>query len=202
MVKLSFLVEGQTEETFVKSVIKPHLQSLKFRPKDVIEIALVGGNGGDVSIQRLSEHLNILAEGCDYVTTLCDYYGFRGLLQNETKLSLEARILKSVDRHLRKKVIPYVQMYEFEGLLFSSPHFINAVMDKHGLITWADNILKECNGNPEGINNGINTAPSKRLRKFEYSKRNGPRIAKDIGLIRLRKKCHGFNKWLDRLEKL
>jgi hypothetical protein len=34
-------------------------------------------------------------------------------------------------------LIPYVQMYEFEGLLFSSPSAIASVLQNDGLESWA-----------------------------------------------------------------
>ena len=59
---------------------------------------------------------------------------------------------------------------------------------------------------PEQINDGPTTAPSRRLeavfggtyRKTEH----GPLIAEDIGLDVIRAKCRGFNEWVSRLEGL
>jgi hypothetical protein len=87
-------------------------------------------------------------------------------------------------------------MYEFEGLLFSSP---SARRNK----TLGEDILDQFNGNPELINNSSQTAPSKRLAVTPYRKTtHGPNIAKEIGLDVLREKCKGFNDWLSRLEAL
>ena len=95
-------------------------------------------------------------------------------------------------------------MYEFEGLLFSSPEHIAVVLQGESLKVWANNILISFNNNPEKVNNSVETAPSKRLEKFtNYRKTtHGPNIAQQIGLEKMRTMCTGFNDWLTELEKL
>ena len=61
--------------------------------------------------------------------------------------------------------------------------------------------------NPEEINEGQETAPSKRIIKEipEYKGQKatiGPLVAAKIDLDVLREKCKHFNEWLTRLEKL
>jgi hypothetical protein len=67
-------------------------------------------------------------------------------------------------------LIPYLQMYEFEGLLFSSPADMAYILQNENIKNWAENILKKFNGNPELINNSSQTAPSKRLIVTPYRK--------------------------------
>jgi len=60
---------------------------------------------------------------------------------------------------------------------------------------------------PEKINDGNETAPSKRIIKEfpEYAPAKataGPIIANSIGLPTIRKKCPHFNEWLTKLEQL
>ena len=58
---------------------------------------------------------------------------------------------------------------------------------------------------PELINDGAETAPSKRILKQipEYDKVTaGWTVAEQIGLTTLRHKCPHFNDWLTRLEQL
>jgi hypothetical protein len=94
-------------------------------------------------------------------------------------------------------------MYEFEGLLFSSPSTIATVLQQDEIRLWAEDILHQFHGNPELINNSSQTAPSKRLAVTPYRKTtHGPNIAKEIGLDILRGKCKGFGDWLSRLEAL
>ena len=117
---------------------------------------------------------------------------------------MEQKIVDSVAAPLRNRIIPYIQMYEFEGLLFSSPEAIENNISQTGLAEWAKNVLKQFNNEPEMINDSPDTAPSKRLiNAANFIKTvHGPNICKDIGLQVLRDKCVGFGNWLSRLESL
>jgi len=200
MVRLAISVEGPTEERFVHKVMAPYLASRDIYANPM----LLGRSGGDVSMSRIKKDLNHLAKSFDKVTTLYDFYGFRGKGDADNKESLEQKIVDSVAIPLRNRIIPYVQMYEFEGLLFSSPDAIESNILENGLSDWATAILNDFDGNPERINDSVNTAPSKRLlKKSSYIKTvHGPNIALDIGLEVLREKCSGFDAWLSQLEAL
>ena len=196
MVRVGISVEGATEERFIKISLVPHLVQ-----KNIFVTPV--SMGGNVSIDRVRHEINKLIYSFDVVTTFYDFYGFKRKQKAETKSSLETQILESVPKALRGKVIPYIQMYEFEGLLFSSPSTIATVLQQEDIRPWAEEILHEFNGNPELINNSPQTAPSKRLAITPYRKTtHGPNIAKQIGLDVLRKKCKGFNDWLSHLEAL
>ena len=59
--------------------------------------------------------------------------------------------------------------------------------------------------NPELINDGPETAPSKRILKEipEYDKASaGVSVTSKIGLPQLRNRCRHFNEWLGQLENL
>ena len=188
MVRLAISVEGQTEEHFIKSVIVPHLQK---RNIDAVPI-LLGRTGGDVYVPRIKKDLNNLANSFDIVTTLYDFYGFKNKDKAENKKSLEQKIVDCVAAPLRKQIIPYVQMYEFEGILFSSPEAIANNLGQPKLIDWANDILLKFDSDPEKINDSPQTAPSKLLGKTSYIKTlHGPNIAKKIGLHTLRNRCAG-----------
>ncbi len=200
MVRLAISVEGQTEERFIQKVLVPYLQDREIYAQPV----LLGRSGGDVYLPRVKKDLNCLARSFDKVTTLYDFYGFRGKDKTESKKTLEQKIMNCVSASLREQIIPYVQMYEFEGLLFSSPEAIENIIHQPGLEDWANGVLQEFKGNPEKINDSRETAPSKRLLdESGYRKTmHGPDIAEEIGLNVLRKKCTGFGDWLSRLETL
>ena len=197
MVRLAISIEGSTEERFIKMVLAPHLQKRRIH---VTPISLDGG----ITIGRIRKELNPLASSFDVVTTLYDFYGFQGKSADENKVSLEEKIKNSVSNKLQGKVIPYIQMYEFEGLLFASPRAIEDNIEQIGLADWAKEILRQFGNDPERINDSPQTAPSKRLlSRTDYIKTvHGPNIAKDIGLDTLREKCTGFGEWLSRLETL
>ena len=116
MIRLAVSVEGQTEEEFVKRVLDEHLRPLGVAPEPILI-------GGSVTVRRLASDMALLYHSHDSVTSLVDYYGF----QRKGDRSVEA-----LEAHLREKtgervgagwdenrVFPYVQMHEFEGLLFS-----------------------------------------------------------------------------------
>lgn len=200
MVRLAISVEGPTEERFVEMVLKPHLQT-----REIYAYPFpLGGAGGYVYIPRIKEDLNNLANSFDKVTTLYDFYGFRGKDATENKSSLEQKIVDCVAAPLRRRIIPYVQMYEFEGILFSSPEAIENNIQQRDLAQWAENILRQFGNDPERINDSEQTAPSKRLiSQANYIKTvHGPNIAREIGLAVLRVRCAGFGVWLDTLEAL
>jgi hypothetical protein len=61
--------------------------------------------------------------------------------------------------------------------------------------------------NPEEIDDGATTAPSKRIIKLipEYEHRKasaGPIIAEKIGLRRIRERCPHFDEWIKKMERL
>ncbi len=200
MVRLAISVEGQTEEIFVNKVIVPYLERMEIYAQPI----LLGNTGGDVSFSRIKKDLNTLANSFDNVTTLYDFYGFRGKNENETKETLEQRITDTVAVPLHGRILPYVQMYEFEGLLFSSPDAIANNLGDPELVAWAESILRQFGNDPERINDSPQTAPSKRLAsETNYIKTvHGPNICKETGLDELRQKCTGFNAWLTSLEAL
>ncbi len=200
MVRIAISVEGPTEERFVKMVLAPHLQNREI----YVQPLLLGNTGGDISLRRIRKDLNCLASSFDKVTTLYDFYGFRDKAEGESKETLEQKIKECVAAPLRGRIIPYVQMYEFEGILFSSPQAIENNIQEVGLADWAENILQQFGNDPEKINDSKVTAPSKRLlKKTNYRKIvHGPDIAKEIGLTVLRTKCTGFGNWLSELEAL
>ncbi len=197
MVRVGISVEGPTEERFVKTVLAPYLaiKSIYITPISM---------GGGVNVDKVKSELKKIAFSFDYVTTLYDFYGFSRKEVGETKQSLEQRIADTVHVNIKDKVIPYIQMYEFEGLLFSSPEAIANVLMDDQLIKWAAEILNKFNNNPELINDSVETAPSKRLEHdTAYRKTtHGPNIAREIGIDKIREMCPRFNDWISRLEGL
>lgn len=190
-------VEGTTEERFVQKSLVPY-----FLEKDIyIQPVSMGGN---VNLNTVKKEIEKLAYNFDFVTTMYDFYGFKGLDKNETKQSLENKILRHLKLSIQKKCIPYIQMYEFEALLFTAPNVIGTILGKDKYTNWAQSVLAEFANNPEKINNSFETAPSKRfLMHTSYKKTiDGPNIAHQTGLDSLRAMCAGFDDWLNRLEAL
>jgi hypothetical protein len=66
-------------------------------------------------------------------------------------------------------------------------------------------VVHEAFSDPEEIDDGVDTAPSKRLARIvpNYQKRlHGPLIVGRIGLDRVRDECPHFSTWLSELEAL
>ena len=197
MVRIGISVEGLTEEIFVKSVLAPYLAKKEIY---VFPVSM----GGAVNVDRVKNELKKIANSFDFVTTLYDFYRFGKKCPDEDKAALENRILKAVHKNVRAKLVPYIQMYEFEGLLFSSPDAIASGLQNLENKDWATGILKEFQGNPEAINDSPQTAPFKRLEANTAYKKtiHGPNIAKEIGIDKIREMCSGFDQWLSKLEGL
>lgn len=198
MVRVAISVEGVTEERFVNKCLIPHFLPMGIH---VTPISL----DGNVSVDRIGGEINKLLRSFDFVTTLYDFYGFKKKNEGETKESLETRIRESLPENRREKLIPYIQMYEFEGLLFSSPAAIASVLQDDDLETWATNVLSNFQDNPERVNNSSQTAPKKRLEAIHDRYRestHSPLIACEIGVDGMRGKCSGFDAWITSLEAL
>lgn len=96
---------------------------------------------------------------------------------------------------------PFLALHEFEAWLYSDIEVTASVMlapDKVQELRQAVGGL-----NPEEINEGIESAPSKRLlRVFPAFRKalHGPTAAKRMGLDAIRSRCPHFNEWMKRLE--
>lgn len=200
MIRLAVAAEGQTEAEFTKEILAEHLRPRNVEPTPVVM-------GGNVSIQRLAEAIAKLRRTHDAVTSLVDFYGFRGK-GSTTVCALEEAVRQQVQSLVKgkwddRRVIPYVQKYEFEALLFTAPEEF-AKMD---VPTDAVRSLKAVRAKfePEDINDAAATAPSKRILQVvpSYSKVvDGPIVAAEIGLEKIRSACPRFHAWLARLEAL
>ena len=222
-IRLHFIVEGQTEETFVNQVLKPHLgDRYVWADARCVLSSRRGGvkyRGGFRSyaqpqrdiVSWLREDQNADAR----FTTAFDFYGLPtdfpgyGDAQAAADPYEKVRILEAA---LRDDIgdwrfIPYLQLHEFETLLLSEPdqlaaHFTDGQVGIPNLVAMADQIA-----NPELINDGPDTAPSKRIIAEipEYAGMKpsaGPIVAEKIGLVSLRARCRHFGEWISQLEDL
>ena len=210
------ICEGQTEEAFVKELlVTPFLEKGIF-----LQATLIGeGNhrGGNVTYQRLLNDITALLHHKQaYCTTFIDFYGLppdfpgksmaHGTHQNKHKIICEA-LQKSLYHTLgdsTERFIPYVQMYEFESLLFSNPTSLANGIGESQLAT-ALNTIKETFNTPEEINDSYDTKPSKRITTLHrrYDKViDGNLAALEIGLEQIRQECPLFSQWIKTLEEL
>lgn len=202
MSRLAVCVEGRTEEEFVNRAIAGRLREKDVRPCPI----LLNGN---VTVERLAENMAGLFWNFDAVTSLVDFYGFRRRPE-KTPEDLERRIHDEVAGKIKRswdetKVIPYVQQYEFEGLLFSD---VDAFARLPDILSESLRTLKSIRARfrtPEDINDDRKTAPSKRIAGAvpRYNKvADGPQLVEDMGLPAIRAACPRFREWMTRLESL
>ena len=203
MIRLAIAVEGETEEEFVKQVLADRL---RLRDVEPIPYLLMG----NVNIPRLSGEMARLLTGHDAVTSLVDFYGFEGKNHQETAEELEHRILTATRTNLRLvpdrlPIIPYVQLHEFEGLLFAETRAFGTLLNLPEGALERLQAIREQFTTPEEINDDILTAPSKRIANIipRYNKKvDGPMLAEEVGLDRICAECPRFNRWLADLEAL
>ena len=182
MTRLAVCAEGPTEGEFTSRVLAPHLRSMgvDVRPV-VVGRARTPREGGNVSIDRLGTDMALLYHNFDVVTSLVDFYGFRGKgarRVDELEADLQSEVARRVGRGWdRRKVLPYVQRHEFEGLLFSDVEAFARQRDFPNACVVALRAIRAAFATPEDINDDRRTAPSKRIRGVipRYNKRfHGP----------------------------
>ena len=201
MIRIAVLVEGSTEGEFVKRILARHL--LK-RGVYAVERPL----GGDVNVYKMARDIRQYCRSFEVVTSLVDYYGFRG----KKKLSVE-QLERSVSAEARNRmpgganctVYPYIQRHEFEGLLFSDVEAFGQLPEVTAATVRRLKRMRDRFQTPEDINDGFATAPSKRIKDMipTYDKVvNGSELAEWITLPRIRQECERFNAWVTWLESL
>jgi hypothetical protein len=208
------IVEGQTEESFVKG---PLAEVLWSRAVYVTPIIL----GGRTSYTRVTKDIlkQLKQDQASYCTTMIDYYGlgtgFPGTpvpshLQNIQKVEHIERAVRddicSWIPELRPDVrfIPYLSLHEYEGLLFSDPDAFARSLGQPQLASRFHAIRNDF-ATPEDINNDPEKAPSKRVIGIYTAYRKvieGTLAARAVGIQKMRQECAHFRDWLRRLEGL
>ena len=206
------ICEGPTEEVFCRNLLSQYLQN-----SCRIEIRLLGGNCNwqrirDMAEKALKQQKNAL------VTTFFDYYGVKtkkfpnwketvGINKANVRERieiLENGMIEEIDSNLRYRFIPYVQLHEFEALLFNNIEVFDEMFefeqyDRAELL----NVFNEF-PDPKMIDQGTETSPSHRLIKIIPAYRKviqGNAIAEKIGIEQIRQKNKHFNDWIEQLIK-
>ena len=221
--RLYVLVEGQTEKEFVEGVLKPHLEFFEVWIDKAIIVETShdafgrkrrgGGNWG----KWRRDLVRVIREnpGTEVrFTTMFDLYGLPGDFPDVSQRPgdadtvrraerLEAAMARVVDDH---RLIPYIQRHEFEALVLASLDDLARICDGpaelKGVAALKAEVGPRC---PEDVNEGRETAPSKRLERHVPSYRktvHGPLAVGDNGLVALRQACPRFDAWVSRLEGL
>ena len=215
MKRIIVICEGPTEKEFCDTILSPY-----FAPQGIYLNAplIKHSHGGIVPWPLLKRQIciHLRAERSAYVTTLIDYYGitskhnFPSWVESlkETDVCkrtalLERGMKEDIDEELCSRFVPYIQLHEFEGLLFSNIDVYERVIPKGDLIGMEE--LRQTAAmydNPELINNSPETSPSHRLARIVrgYDKVvYGNYLAECIGLNKIRERCPRFNCWIESL---
>lgn len=217
--RLLLLVEGQSEEIFVKRTLSEHLVQHGVYVEEPIvcwtkRVPSGGGYRGGVSHwKQIKDNLELLIRDSNaWVSTLLDFYGLPedvpgyqeacGLGNPRDKVvALQERLRFEINH---PRFIPFLALHEFEAWLFCAP---DVVADHFGQTRLAEplrRVVQEA-GAPELINHGKDTHPKARLKNLVGSYKeisDGATIIRKIGLERVRLACPHFDNWLHQLELL
>lgn len=213
MKRIIIICEGPTEREFCNTILAPY-----FAPLSIFLNAplIKHSHGGIVPWSLLQKQINIhlRSEHNTYVSTLIDYYGisqkhgFPNWMEslnvpdvNKRVAMIEEGMKVSLDESVCLRFIPYIQLHEFEGLLFSKVDVFEKVIPNEDLIGKKELYqTAESYVNPEMINNSLQTSPSHRLARIVrgYDKVvYGNYLAESIGLNVIRERCPRFNNWIE-----
>jgi len=224
MTRLNLTVEGRTEQEFVTRLLKPHLADFGVyaaKPR-LTALAKKKGTVHRGGVQRYeplkNDLLHWIKQDSDpdaFFTTMIDLYGlpsdFPRFSEANTRDDPYQRVAKLEEAFEEdigdRRFIAYIQLHEFEALLFSEPEAFGHYYDQHKTQIASLVAMRDEFGNPELIDDGEDSAPSKRIGRAipDYRGRKlmvGPLVAEAIGIQRIRQECAHFNQWLSRLEKL
>lgn len=213
MKRLYIIVEGQTEQEFVKTLIAPYMNGFGIYTIEPILIhTSKNGRGGFVNYQHLKKDaMNLLSsQQSDFVVSMfVDFFRCPELPnknQYETiadhKLKVE-KMEECIDNDINdSRFISYIQLHEFESLLYASNNgFKEFFSDQENKETQK---IIDAYPNPEDINSSPDKAPSKRLLaiKNDYDKViEGNLIALEVGFKQILDKCPRFKAWIEKLIK-
>lgn len=225
MARLYLFAEGQTEQTFATTILRPHLANVAVYLDHVILIAHARKKGkphrggGRSYIPMKNDILRILSQEKArdvFFTTMIDLYGipseFPGLPEAEKLRHTPHKRVEALERAFAGDIgdprfLPYIQLHEYEAYLFSDPAQFGFFYGNRGKAIAALKGIADQKATPELINDGPDTTPSKyiiaELPDYEAAKPViGPQVAELIGLDTIRSKCPHFAAWLSRLEQL
>jgi hypothetical protein len=223
MVRLNLLVEGQTEETFVKRVLVPHLAERGvFATPRLLATRTDAVNrrykGGLLSFAQFRRDLSIwmkqdrnrdavFSSMIDLYALPDDFPGKQDVSPDQDPQVRVAALEQSLVAAMGDdRFLPYIQLHEFETLLLAEPTaLVHEFPDAKKAIEPLASFMQS--REPEDVDDTPDGAPSRRIAHHlpAYLDRKasaGPATAERIGLATLRARCRHFGTWLERLERL
>ena len=223
MTRLIVIVEGKTEEGFVKEILAPHLLSFGvYATATMLGGARARANRGGIrSWQGVSRKIcNLLRQDRRVVvSTMVDYYGMprdwpgraavppSGATPSQIADPIEQGMLDAVVRDMgsgfdASRFVPYVMMHEFEAMLFSDCNGFAVGIGRPALALRLQ-AVRDGFDTPEAIDDSPDSAPSKRIERLfgDYDKPLiGIDVVEAIGIDTIRGECTHFAGWVERLE--
>lgn len=216
MKKITIICEGYSELAFCKDILEPHLKN--FGIELFYELTNQSKDGGIAKWINIKNQINKIhtVDGDMVISTFFDYYGMNKSLkfprwleaEQETNRSARMDILeKGMEDEIGEEIkfIPYVQLHEYEALVFSNYATFELLYDKEDANLPELKKICDDHPNPEEINNVKITSPSNRLMQNinRYNKiQSGIDLIILIGLAKIREKCPRFNEWVTKLESI
>lgn len=222
MVRVVVFAEGQTEEQFIKRVVAPVLApSLVFLEPQLLNTSK-DAKGGAIRFDRLKFNARntLKMASAPILSTFLDLYGldtdFPAYGDADKQIDVYSRVslLEDALHHAivedsgcrPERFLPHIQPYEFEGLLFSDVATLCATEPQWRAFQQPLDDIRNGFDNPEHINDGFDTKPSKRLEDAlspKYRKtRHGPLAAERITLAVMERECPHFHGWMERMRAL
>lgn len=220
MKRVHCIVEDPTEVGVFSSILAPYI--LEKTGAYIFFIPIKHTKGGMVHFSKIFTELRShLKEKNKVVTTFFDYYGIlpkygfykykeAKLQQKNARIGVEL-LEKGMVEYLKEKnvnthnFIPYIQLHEFEALLFSSDDGFEFMYDNPSVLKEFKNVRNRF-PNPEDINDSPHTSPSHRIinelkaKGDKYiEKADGENIATYIGIDVMLENCPRFAKWVENL---
>ena len=143
MKRLVIIAEGDTEESFVNNILSPHFNSLGLY-NDIQCFKIKKSSGGISKYSDVKKDIiNTLYENDVIVSTMLDFYRLPSSFPGKQEAATLPTHLQQVE-HIEEKVkedvetaqecrfdnfIPYIQLHEFEALVFSSINGVDALFE-------------------------------------------------------------------------
>lgn len=224
---LNVLCEGQTEELFVKRVLRDYMaeKGVVTKTRLLLTSRKRDARGGIKSYGQVRRDLVLWHKEnlgkrneTHFYTTMIDFYAL------PTDFPEYAEAMRVMDAYLRvekleeafgqdvdmRDFVPYVQLHEYEALVFCGLDFLlERYAGADSAVRELRKVLDGFSGNPEIVDGGWDTAPSRRIANelakvsYRYNKPEcGAYVAERVGMTALRERCGHFDGWIRRLDKI
>lgn len=228
MIRVNIVAEGQSELHFVKQCLNKYFNGAPLTDaRCVLTSAEQKTNyeyrGGLLKYQHAKSDITkwLKEDRQAYVSTMFDFFRlptdfpeYQAAISKknhqESVQILEAALLADIEKELPEcnvasRFIPYIQLHEFETLLFCDLDVLKYDYLEPDQVKNIDKLRVETQAiPPEEINHGPNTAPSKRLLNIlPYQKGDAPAEWIDvITIAKIKERCPHFSAWIEKLQNL